>query len=137
MPTLATYISFPGTAEKAFTFYRDVFGGSLNLMHYSDSPMSDLPFDPDPQAVAHAQLDLPGGVICGGDSIGDDDNYPLEGTAYSLLYSFEDIDTAQEAIAKILAAGGRENMPFAQAPWGAYYGQVFDPFGVMWAFNVG
>lgn len=26
------------------------------------------------------------------------------------------------------------NIPFELAPWGSYYGQVFDRFGVMWAF---
>jgi len=26
-------------------------------------------------------------------------------------------------------------MPFEKAPWGDWYGQVFDRFGVMWAFS--
>jgi PhnB protein len=26
-------------------------------------------------------------------------------------------------------------MPFEQAPWGDWYGQVFDRFGVMWAIS--
>lgn len=113
-----------------------MFGGTLHLLQYRDAPMGELPFAPDPQAVAHAHLDLPGGVITGGDSVGGDDTYPVTGTAYSLLYSCEDLDSAREVIAKILAAGGKENLPFEKAPWGAHYGQVFDPFGVLWAFNV-
>lgn len=32
--------------------------------------------------------------------------------------------------------GGEINVPFELAPWGSYYGQVFDPFGVMWSFDV-
>jgi PhnB protein len=27
-------------------------------------------------------------------------------------------------------------MPFEKAPWGDWYGQVFDRFGVMWAVSV-
>ena len=26
-------------------------------------------------------------------------------------------------------------MPFEKAPWGDYYGQVFDRYGVMWSFS--
>jgi len=27
-------------------------------------------------------------------------------------------------------------MPFDVAPWGGWYGQAFDQYGVMWAFSV-
>lgn len=37
---------------------------------------------------------------------------------------------------KLVAGGGEINMPFEEAPWGSYYGQAFDRFGVMWAFDV-
>lgn len=34
-----------------------------------------------------------------------------------------------------IIAGGELNQPFEEAPWGGWYGQVFDRFGVMWAFS--
>lgn len=136
MATLSTYISFPGTAEAAFTHYREVFGGTLNLMKYSDMPpMEGMPFEPDPNAVAHATLSLPGGSIAGGDNMPGEDN-PIRDTAYSLLYSLDDVEEAKALIAKLVDGGGSVNMPFEQAPWGDYYGQVFDKFDVMWAFDV-
>lgn len=27
-------------------------------------------------------------------------------------------------------------MPIRKAPWGDYYGQTFDRYGVMWSFSV-
>lgn len=136
MSTLSTYISFPGNAREAFEFYRDTFGGDLDLMAYGDHFSSeDMPFEPDPNAVAHAELRLPGGTITGGDVM-DGKDYPLRDTAYSLLYSLETVEEATRLIDAIVAGGGSVSMPFELAPWGDHYGQVFDRFGVMWAINV-
>lgn len=136
MPNLSTYIAFPGNAAAAFPYYADVFGGSLNLVTYGDMPaMEGMPFEPIPEHVAHAQLDLPGGTICGADAMPGED-YPIQGSAYSLLYQVDDVTKAEELIARLAADGGSIAMPFAKAPWGDHYGQVFDKFGVMWAFNV-
>lgn len=133
--SLATYISLPGSTEEAFRHWHDVFGGELDLMKYHDMPTEDMPFEPDPNAVAHVVLTLPGGVITGGDVM-DEKDYPIRDTAYSLLYTLDDPDQAREVIQKLVDAGGSQAMPFERAPWGDWYGQVFDRFGVMWAFSV-
>lgn len=137
MATLSTYIAFLGNAEEAFNHYAEVFGGELNLMKYSDFPDmgGDVGFQPNPDAVAHAQLDLPGGTITGGDA-SDGEDYAVKDTVYSLLYTLDDVETAKDLIQKLVDAGGSINMPFAEAPWGGYYGQVFDKFGVLWSFDV-
>ncbi|CAL8898917.1 VOC family protein [Kocuria varians] len=133
-PLLATYISLPGTAAEAMQHWQDVFGGELSITRYGDLGLEGIPFDPDPQAVAHSTLVLPGGTIAAGDAMGDGE-YPLTGTAYSLLYTAGSADEARTAIGKLEAGGGQMNMPFAVAPWGDWYGQVLDRFGVMWAFT--
>ena len=136
MATLSTYIAFLGNAEEAFTHYRDVFGGDLTLLKYGDAPpMEGMPFTPDPDAVAHATLEMPGGSIAGGDAMPGED-YAVRDTVYSLLYSLDDVDEARTLIQRLVDGGGSVNMPFEQAPWGSYYGQVFDRFGVMWSFDV-
>lgn len=103
-------------------------------MRYGDTPMEGMPFEPDPQSVAHVTLSLPGGELAGGDVM-DGRDYPIKDTAYSLLYTVETPEEARDLIGKLVAGGGSENMPFEQAPWGDWYGQVFDRFGVMWAFS--
>lgn len=136
MANLSTYIAFLGNAKEAFTHYHEVFGGELQLITYSDfPPMEGMPFTPDPDDVAHAQLDLDGGTITGGDAMPGED-YVVQGSIHSLLYTLDDVDKARELIQKLVDAGGSIQMPFEPAPWGATYGQVFDKFGVMWAFDV-
>ncbi|MFC7400731.1 VOC family protein [Citricoccus sp. GCM10030269] len=134
-PSIATYISLPGTTAEAFGHWQEVFGGELNLIRYGDMDLEGLPFEPDPQAVAHVTLSAPGGELAGGDVM-DDGDYPVKDTAYSLLYTVDSPEAARDLMGKLVNGGGSENMPFDKAPWGDWYGQVFDRFGVMWAFSV-
>lgn len=133
---LATYISLPGQTAEAFTHWHEVFGGELNLLKYGELNLADMPFEPDAEAVAHVTLDLPGGSLAGGDQIPDEGDLPLENTAYSLLYMIDTPEEARGFIQKLVDGGGEINMPFEQAPWGDWYGQVFDRFRVLWAFDV-
>lgn len=133
--SLATYIALPGTTATAMEHWHEVFGGELTIQRYGDMPTGDFPFTPDPQAVAHATLTLPGGVIAGGDAMDDERDYPIRDTAYSLLFTADNPDQARTYIDRLVAAGGSVGMPFEKAPWGDWYGQVFDRFGVMWAFS--
>lgn len=134
--SLATYIALPGSTAAAMEHWHDVFGGELQIMRYGDMPaMEGMGFTPDPNAVAHSTLVLDCGVIAGGDAMDHDTEYPVTGTAYSLLYTTETPEEAEGYIAQMLDAGGTVGMPFARAPWGGWYGQVFDRFGVMWAFS--
>lgn len=132
---LATYIALPGNAAEALKHWQEVFGGELELITYGDNPMPGLPFEPDPNWVAHATLTLPGGTISGADAMPDERDNPIRDTVYSLLYTTDTPDEARELIAGLQGGGGSINLPFEQAPWGDWYGQVFDRFGVMWSFN--
>ncbi|QCU77669.1 VOC family protein [Citricoccus sp. SGAir0253] len=134
--SLATYITLPGTTAEAFEHWRDVFGGELDITRYGDMPpMEGMPFTPDPRSVAHVTLRLPGGELAGGDVM-DGKDYPVRDTAYSLLYTLESPEEAEAVVRRLVDAGGTEAMPFGRAPWGGWYGQVFDRFGVMWALSV-
>jgi PhnB protein len=135
--TLATYIALPGTTAEAFEHWHAVLGGDVMILRYGDVPMSEeMPFEPDAQAVAHATLTTPAGVIAGGDAMDGEQDYPIRDTAYSLLYTADTVERAREIIDAFVAGGGHVGMPFERAPWGDWYGQVFDRFGVMWALSV-
>ncbi|WP_024355558.1 VOC family protein [Leucobacter chironomi] len=136
--TLATYIALPGTTGEAMEHWHEVFGGDLQILRYGDMPpMEGMPFTPDPKSVAHSTLVLPegAGVIAGGDAMDDGTDYPVRGSAYSLLYTTDTPDEARGLIQKLVDGGGSVGMPFEQAPWGDWYGQVFDRYGVMWSFS--
>ncbi|MBM7368523.1 VOC family protein [Gordonia hydrophobica] len=132
--SFSPYVSFPGNAAEAFTFYHEVFGGSLDLQKYGDTDTTGFPFTPPPDAVAHAQLS--GGLItlAGGDGFGDDQH--LTSDVYSFLIGLESVAEAESLIAVLTGRGSEIAMPFALAPWGDHYGQVRDPFGVLWALVV-
>ena len=134
--SLAPYIALPGTTEAAFRHWYEVLGGQLNIMKYRDVPMEGMSFEPDPDAVAHAVLVTAAGQIAGGDAMDDGTDYPVRDTAYSLLYTAATVDRARAVIDGFVTAGGSVAMPFEVAPWGGWYGQVFDKFGVMWALSV-
>lgn len=134
MSSLASYLALPGNTAEAMEHWHDVFGGQLQIVRYGDMELEGLPFDPDPNAVAHATLTLPVGVIAGSDVM-DDQDYPIRDTAYSLLYTTDTQDEAKRLFQKLVDGGGTVGMPLEEAPWGDLYGQVFDRFGVMWAFT--
>lgn len=133
--SLASYISLDGTTGEAMTHWHEVLGGELEIIRYGDMELIGMPFEPDPQAVAHATLTTPAGVIAGGDSMDPGTEYPVRGTAYSLLYTTDTPDEARTFIAAFVEGGGAVGMPFEEAPWGDWYGQVFDRYGVMWSFS--
>src|SRR5690625_7619048 len=86
--SLATYIALPGTTGEAMEHWHEVFGGELNIQRYGDMPMEGMPFEPDPNAVAHATLVLPAGVIAGCDAMDDENDYPVSDSAYTLYDKF-------------------------------------------------
>ncbi|QGF23019.1 VOC family protein [Raineyella fluvialis] len=127
------YLAFPGTAREAMTFYHEVFGGELTLTTYGQIPTEGMPFTPDPEAVAHAQLESADLRLAGGDdpSI---EGASMESRVYSLLVGVDTVDDGRALIDRFVAGGGEIVMPFALAPWGDTYGQVKDRFGVIWSF---
>lgn len=135
--SVAAYIALPGTAGEAFRHWQEVFGGELELVTYGEMQLEGMPFDPPADAVAHAVLHLDGGDIAGGDSLGEPEGtYPIRGTAYSMLYTGDDIDRVRGLSDRLIEGGGSANMPMEKAPWGDWYGQTFDRYGVMWSFSV-
>lgn len=119
------YVSFPGTAREALTFYSDVFGGELSLYTYEDFGRSDG----DPTAIAHGTLD---GVVAlaGSDAAEGQSTVRLEGIMLSLL------GTAEPAVLHEwfdkLSVDGSVLDPLSPKPWGASDGQVIDRHGLHW-----
>lgn len=119
------YVSFPGTAREALSFYAKVFGGELSLHTYEDFSRSDGP----PDAIAHGVLN--GTVaLAGSDAPSGGETVRLEGVMLSLL------GTAEPAVLHEwfdkLSIEGRIVDPLSPKPWGASDGQVIDRHGLHW-----
>lgn len=119
------YVSFPGTAREALTFYAEVFGGELFLHPYKDFGRNDGPAD----AIAHGVLS---GVVAlaGSDAAGGERSVGIEGIMLSLLGT-ADPEILHEWFNK-LSDGGKVVDPLGPKPWGASDGQVIDRHGLHW-----
>lgn len=119
------YLWFPGNAAEALAFYRDTFGGELELHTYAEFGRADGP----PDAVAHGTLSGPVSLY-GCDAGGDEDAVVMTGISVALLGA-ADAETSRRWFAA-LSEGGRVIDPLQRRPWGAHDGQVRDRYGVRW-----
>lgn len=119
------YVTFPGTAREALTFYRQVFGGQLTLFTFAEFNRDDG----NPESVAHGELT--GLVSVGGSDAADgQSSIRIEGLLLSLLGAAEPVTLHRWFDA--LAEGGQVVDPLTVKPWGASDGQVTDRFGLSW-----
>ncbi|WP_110588101.1 VOC family protein [Microbacterium suaedae] len=128
---VTTYIGFSGDAEEALTLYHDVLGGTLNLTRYEDMPAVEM--GGEPNWVMHGQLELPGGATI---MAADSTDGGSGGSRIDVILYGDDSDELRRAF-EGLSDGGEVTMPFAEAPWGAHFGQFTDRFGVGWMIEGG
>jgi len=119
------YLSFPGTARRALTFYQEVFGGELVLNTLADFGRKDGPGD----AIAHGMLQGPVELFAS-DAAPGEPGLRLEGVLFSLLGA-ADPGTLRGWFAS-LSDGGTDIDPLQLRSWGDHDGQVTDRFGVRW-----
>lgn len=125
MTRLTPYLSFPGTARQALTFYQEVFGGELVLNTLADFGRDDGRAD----AIAHGMLQGPVELFAS-DTAAGEPSVRLEGVRFSLLGTAD--PATLEAWFAALSDGGVDIDPLQPRPWGDYDGQVTDRFGVRW-----
>ena len=133
MTLLNPYISFPGTAREAMTFYQSVFGGELDLSTFADFSMPGVGED-EADKIMHGQLEAPGGLTLMGADTPSSMELP-EASNISISLSGDDQDELRGFWDK-LAEGGTVAMPLEAAPWGDYFGQLTDRYGVSWMVNM-
>ena len=129
MASLNPYLSFHRNAREAMEFYRSVLGGDLQISTFADFP--DMVPDPaERDLVMHAQLTTDDGLVL----MASDTPSVMPYTApagISVSYSGDDLDELRR-VWDALSADGAVGMPFAEAPWGAWFGMVTDRFGIDW-----
>jgi PhnB protein len=120
------YLSFPGNAREALTFYGEVFDCPVDLHTFEEFNRTDGP----PDAIAHGYLREGPVRLFGSDTAGDERSFRCEGMMLSLL------GTAAPSTLKTwfarLADGGQVLDDLQKRPWGASDGQVVDRYGLRW-----
>lgn len=115
-------------ASKAIEYYKAAFGAE---------EVRRMP-DPSGKKLWFAELKIGGNALylnddfpemCGGKS---KTAQSLGGTPITIHMNVTNCDAAIERAAK---AGGHVNMGASDMFWGDRYGQVTDPFGIVWSFS--
>lgn len=130
---LNPYISFSDNARQALEFYREVFGGELEISTFEGMPPEMLADPADATKVMHGYLSTPDGfsLMCADTPTGMPRNV---GDDVSVSLSGDDLDKLTGWWEK-LSASGSVTVPFVKAPWGDVFGMCVDGFGVHWMVN--
>ncbi|KQL52738.1 glyoxalase [Heyndrickxia shackletonii] len=113
-------------ARNQANFYVESLGGEIqSLRTFSEAPGT-------PEAMKDKVMHL-ALTVAGSNMLMISDSFvPVSGSrSISLALTYDNESEAREAYTK-LSEGGEAKYPFALQPWGAYYGEVVDKFGVTW-----
>lgn len=121
-PGVVPYLSIEGASDAA-AFYARAFGAK---------EIARMPAE-DGKRLMHCHLEINGGALMLADLFEEMGAPPLQRSAsYTMQLVVADGDAWWK---RAIEAGCKEKLPFAVAPWGDKYGQLTDPFGVIWAIN--
>lgn len=109
-------------AVKAAEFYQKAFAGELVRL---------IPPD-DKGRTMHAHLYINGSSVMLGDFYPEHGHPVVAPAGFNVTLIVDDTDAWFD---RAIAAGCTSAMPVADMFWGDRYGQVKDPFGVIWAIN--
>lgn len=131
------YLNFAGNTEEAFNFYRSVFGGEFSsFVRFKDMPMPGQKLrKEDENKLMH--IALPVGkedILMASDALESLGQKLTQGDNVYISISPESKEEA-DRIFKALSSGGTIEMPIADQPWGDYYGNFVDRFGIQWMVN--
>ena len=115
------YLNVEG-AEKASEFYQKAFGAELAAMNPPD----------DKGRTMHVHLVINGGSLMLSDFYPEHGHPVVKPSGFSVALIVRDIDKWWK---RAIDAGATSVTPVQKMFWGDRYGQLKDPFGVMWALN--
>lgn len=118
---LVTYLQVDG-ASKAADFYVKAFGAKEVFRHPVDEKGRTM----------HIHLYVNGSSLMLSDSFPEYGHPAEKPQAFNLTLQVKDIDSWWK---RAVDAGATVVMPVQEMFWGARYGQLRDPFGVLWSMN--
>lgn len=130
------YINFKGDCEKAFNFYKSVFGGEFSyISRFGDIPQGEIQAhkvnDAIRNKIMHVSLPIGSSVLMGSDINDEYASSFIQGNNFSVSVTANTKDEA-DRIYNSLATGGQISMPMGQTFWGEYFGMCIDQFGINW-----
>ena len=133
MPSvLNPYISFRDNARQALEFYRDVFGGNLNLSTFGQFGDQDAP---GADNIMHGQLETDKGFTLMAADTPPGMEFNESAGRITISLSGDDEQELRGYWDK-LSEGGSVTMPLEKQMWGDVFGMCTDKFGVPWMVDV-
>ena len=131
------YLNFQGHTEQAFNFYKSIFGGEFaSVVRFKDLPMEGVSIPKEAEnKIMH--IGLPIGkeqMLMGTDALESLGQKLVQGNSVRISIHPDSKEDADRLFTG-LSEGGKIEMPIADQPWGDYYGQFQDKFGVHWMIN--
>ena len=134
MRAINPWINFNGNAEKAFTFYKSVFGGEFTkVIRFGDLSSAEFPVSEN-EANKIMYIALPiskHNVIIANDVPGFMGRVNENENRSKIILSAESREDADK-IFNGLAAGGDIEGQIGDSPWGTYAGMLRDKYGIEW-----
>ncbi|MFG2556093.1 VOC family protein [Streptomyces sp. NPDC048581] len=127
---LNPYITFAGDARQALEFYKEVFGGTLNLNTYAEFGQKDTPLA---DKIMHGMLETPGDFTLMAADTPTDDHRP--GNNMSVSLSGDD-EAELHGYWEKLSEGASVTVPLEKQMWGDVFGMCTDRFGITWMVNI-
>lgn len=126
--SVTPYLIMDGNCRAAMTFYKEVFGGDLQIMDYNDAPPGTPCPAGDKNRVMHAYLKNGNFMLLASDT----PQGPAEAGANVELYidleTRADFDRTFQALGK----GGSVTVAPHDAFWGSHFAMLTDKFGYRW-----
>ncbi|WP_343704163.1 VOC family protein [Chitinophaga sp.] len=137
MANVNPYLTFDGTCEEVFNFYRSVFGGEFaTVMRFKDMPGPHMEAGDDGNLVMHMALPIGQHSILMGSDRPSSFGKATKGDNFSLAIGADSREHADK-LYKGLSEGGKAEMPMGDAPWGDYFGMLTDRYGIQWMISYG
>jgi PhnB protein len=137
MATISTYLTFNGTTEAAFNFYKSVFGGEFTEFHKFNSmpPQDGMPAlsEEEGNRIMHVSFPIGTATLFGSDTLSSHDDVVF-GNNFSISINAESKEEADKLF-NGLSVDGKITMPMESTFWGAYFGMITDKFGINWMIN--
>ena len=135
MKSVNPYLNFKGNAEEAFNFYRNVFGGELDIVRFKDMEDNMGASGDELNKIANATLPIGAGtVLLGCDVFGSWGESFQRGNDFYINLEPETPEEAKQLFGK-LSEGGQIEMPLQKTEWAEYFGMCSDTFGIRWMVN--
>jgi PhnB protein len=127
MAQLKPYLNFHGKCKEAMNYYKEIFGGELQIMLAGESPVADQMPKEYHNGVLHSTLKTPEFEIMATDMT---PSQPMEGNTVHLCLICKNEEETRDFFEK-LSAGGKVIQPLNEMFFG-WIGTVADKFGKHW-----